>query len=110
MNQITTYYTGKDLIIVQKHYKEHYGMSSEKANNLFAGGMKKYKTSEGREMLIPYTGDLQDILNEINGGICSAMTYLGCTKLKDISKHTTFYLVHPTSQLNKSLEEYDYKK
>ena len=76
-------------------------MSSEKANNLFAGGMGNYKASEGRDLLIPYTGLIQNILNEITGSIRSAMTYLGCNRLKDISKHTTFYLVHPSSQLNR---------
>ncbi len=108
-NEIDEFDKNQDkCVVIQKHYKEHFGMSSEKANNLFAGGMKNYKTSEGRELLIPYTGPLQNIIDDINGGICSAMTYLGCNKLKDISKHTTFYLVHQSSQLNKSMEQYDY--
>ena len=96
-------------IFIFKKFKEHYGMSSEKANNLFAGGMSNYKASEGRELLIPYTGNIQNIINEITGSIRSAMTYLGCNKLKDISKHTTFYRVQSSSQLNKSLEKYDTK-
>lgn len=95
-------------IIIEKKFKEHFGMSSKKANDLFAGGMKNYKTSEGRELLIPFAGPIQNVLNEINGGLCSAMTYLGCNKLKDISKHTTFYLVHQHSQLNNNLAQYDY--
>ena len=90
-----------------KNYKMFYGMSSTFANDKFAGGMKDYKASEGRELLIPYKGPLQNIINDMLGSLRSAMTYLGCNKLKDISKHTTFYIVHPNSQLNRSLENYD---
>ena len=90
-----------------KRFKQHFGMSSTLANNKFAGGMKNYKASEGREALIPYTGSLEHILNEIQGGLRSAMTYIGCTKLKHISKHTTFFRVNEGSQLNRSMEQYD---
>ena len=90
-----------------KKFKQHFGMSSTLANNKFAGGMKDYKASEGREALIPYTGPLKEILIEIQGGLRSAMTYIGCTKLKHISKHTTFFKVNEGSQLNRSMERYD---
>ena len=94
-------------IYKMKKFKQHFGMSSTLANNKFAGGMKDYKASEGREALIPYTGPLKEILIEIQGGLRSAMTYIGCTKLKHISKHTTFFKVNEGSQLNRSMERYD---
>lgn len=102
----TEYHPDKPIYKIKK-FKQHFGMSSTLANNKFAGGMKDYKASEGREALIPYTGPLENILNEIQGGLRSAMTYIGCTKLKHISKHTTFFRVNEGSQINKSMEQYD---
>ena len=87
-----------------KSFKVYYGMSSEYANNKFAGGMGNYKTSEGRELLIPYTGALDKILQDINGGIASCCTYIGATSVKHMSKCATIIQVH--NQLNKVFEKY----
>lgn len=81
-----------------KSYKEFYGMSSKKAQEDHFGGMKCYRTSEGREKLIPYIGPVKDVIDDILGGIRSTMTYIGARKLKDIPKCTTFYTVN--RQLN----------
>lgn len=85
---------------VYKHekYKQFYGMSSKLAQEKHFGGMKQYRTTEGREKLIPYTGPVSNIMENILGGIRSTMTYIGAKKLKDIPKCTTFYTVN--RQLN----------
>jgi len=85
---------------VYKHekYKQFYGMSSKLAQEKHFGGMKQYRTTEGREKLIPYTGPVANIMENILGGIRSTMTYIGAKKLKDIPKCTTFYTVN--RQLN----------
>lgn len=88
-----------------KKYKLYYGMSSTLANNKFAGGMKDYKASEGREVLIPYTGSLDKILQDIKGGIASACTYMGSTCVKDMSKCATLIRVNNT--INKVFEKYE---
>ena len=88
-----------------KKYKLYYGMSSTLANNKFAGGMKDYKASEGREVLIPYTGSLDKILQDIRGGVASACTYIGATKVKDIPKCATLIKVNNT--INKIFEKYE---
>jgi len=87
-----------------KRFKQYYGMSSEYANNKFAGGMCNYKTSEGRELLIPYTGSLDKILQDISGGIASCCTYIGAATIKNMSKCATLIKVH--NQLNKVFEKY----
>lgn len=84
--------------IQEKKYKQFYGMSSKYAQDKHFGGMKEYRTSEGREKLIPYTGPVKDIIEDILGGIRSTMTYIGAKTLKDIPKCTTFYIVN--RQLN----------
>ena len=87
-----------------KYFKAYYGMSSEYANNKFAGGMADYKTSEGRELMIPYTGAIDKILQDINGGIASCCTYIGATSVKHMAKCATIIRVH--NQLNKVFEKY----
>ena len=91
-------------VIQTKYFKQYYGMSSEYANNKFAGGMGNYKTSEGRELLIPYTGSLDKILQDISGGIASCCTYIGATSVKHLSKCATIIKVN--NQLNKIFEKY----
>lgn len=88
-----------------KSFKLYYGMSSTLANNKFAGGMSNYKASEGREVLIPYTGSLDKILQDIRGGIASACTYIGASKVKDMSKCATLIKVNHT--INKVFERYE---
>ena len=91
-------------VIQTKFFKQYYGMSSEYANNKFAGGMSNYKTSEGRELLIPYTGSIDKVLQDINGGIASCCTYIGATSVKHMSKCATIIQVH--NQLNRVFEKY----
>lgn len=91
-------------VILTKYFKQYYGMSSEYANNKFAGGMGNYKTSEGRELLIPYTGSLDKILQDISGGIASCCTYIGATSVKHLSKCAT--IIRVNNQLNKVFEKY----
>ena len=91
-------------VVQTKYFKEYYGMSSEYANNKFAGGMSNYKTSEGRELLIPYTGPIDKILQDIAGGIASCCTYVGAASVKHLSKCATIIQVH--NQLNKVFEKY----
>lgn len=82
----------------EKRFKIYYGMSSNYAQNKFFGGTKSYRTSEGREKLIPYTGALEDVLQDYEGGMASMMTYIGARTFKDIQRHGTLYKVH--QQLN----------
>lgn len=91
-------YADTNAVIKNKQYKQFYGMSSKLAQEKHFGGMKGYRTSEGREKLIPYTGPANRVMEDILGGIRSTMTYIGATKLKDIPKRTTFYIVN--RQLN----------
>ena len=77
-----------------KQYKMYYGMSSKLAQDTHFGGMSAYRTSEGREKLIPYVGSLIDVINDINGGIRSCCTYIGSKKIKHMSRQASFYKVN----------------
>lgn len=81
-----------------QQYKRFYGMSSKAAMDKYAGGVAKYRASEGKEVLIPYRGPVDASLLDILGGVRSACTYVGAHKLKELTKRTTFIRV--TQQLN----------
>jgi len=91
--------------IVVKLYKEFYGMSSKKAMDRHKGGMAEYRSSEGRELLLPYRGPIKNTVQDILGGLRSACTYIGAKNLKEMSKRTTFVMV--TQQLNQVYNQFN---
>jgi len=100
---ITKYYQTNELIredvgdqtketrhVEQKQFVQFYGMSSESANDKHFGGLKNYRSSEGRTVLVPYRGEVARTVQEILGGVRSTCTYAGAMKLKQLAKCTTF--------------------
>ena len=80
------------------HYEERkfvqfYGMSSDTANKKHFGGLKDYRSSEGRTVEVPYRGDVENTIQDILGGLRSTCTYIGAPSLKQISKCATFIQV-----------------
>ena len=80
----------------QKQFIQFYGMSSDAANTKHFGGLKDYRASEGREVLVPYRGAISNTVQEILGGLRSACTYVGAEKLKHLPKCTTFIRCNDT--------------
>lgn len=72
-----------------------YGMSSKDAMKKF-GGWENYKTSEGKTVTVPNRGPVEEVLQEIMGGLRSACTYVGTEELKYFSKCCTFIRVNRT--------------
>jgi GMP reductase len=75
-----------------------YGMSSETAMNKYAGGVAKYRASEGKTVEVAYRGSVANTMQDIMGGVRSMMTYIGAVSLKEVPKRTTFIMVG--AQLN----------
>lgn len=91
--------------IIEKEGKKfipYYGSSSEEAMKKHHGGMLEYRASEGKSVLLPYKGLVEKTIQDILGGLRSTCTYIGATRLKDMSKRTTFIRVN--RQLNMSLD------
>jgi GMP reductase len=86
----------------EKKFIPYYGSSSEEAMKKHHGGMLEYRASEGKSVLLPYKGPVEKTIQDILGGLRSACTYIGATKIKDMTKRTTFIRVN--RQLNMSLE------
>jgi GMP reductase len=100
---ITKYYQTNELIredvgdqtketrhVEQKQFVQFYGMSSESANDKHFGGLKNYRSSEGRTVLVPYRGAIARTVQDILGGVRSACTYAGAKRLKHLMRCTTF--------------------
>ena len=77
-------------IIEERKFVQFYGMSSRAANDKHFGGLKEYRSSEGRDILVPYRGEITNTIQDLLGGIRSTCTYAGAKKLKWLSKCTTF--------------------
>ena len=73
-----------------RRFIQFYGMSSRAANDKHFDGLKDYRASEGREVLVPYRGAVKSTLQEILGGLRSTCTYAGAQRLKYLNKCTTF--------------------
>ena len=77
---------------------QFYGMSSEAAMNKHSGGVADYRSSEGRLVEVPYRGPVRHTILDLLGGVRSTCTYVGASKLKELSRCTTF--VRCTQQFN----------
>jgi len=86
----------------EKQFVQFYGMSSDAANTKHFGGLKEYRSSEGREVLVPYRGEIAKTIQDILGGVRSTCTYVGANTLKQLSKCTTFIRVN--NQFNRTYE------
>lgn len=82
-------------IFETKKFKEYYGMSSFRAQRENYGKVTKTGTSEGVECkLIPYTGPIQDTINDICGSLRSCGSYIGAKNIKTFSRQGMFYRVN----------------
>ncbi|TCV99166.1 GMP reductase [Biostraticola tofi] len=70
-----------------------YGMSSESAMNRHVGGVAQYRAAEGKTVKLPLRGPVENTLRDIMGGLRSACTYVGASRLKELTKRTTFIRV-----------------
>jgi len=81
---------GYEDLIEERKFINFYGMSSRAANDKHFGGLKEYRSSEGREIQVPYRGEIENTIQNLLGGVRSTCTYAGAKKLKWLSKCTTF--------------------
>lgn len=90
-----------------KQFMKFYGMSSKEAMEKHNGGVADYRSSEGKTVLLPHRGNIENTIKYVLGGVRSAGTYIGAKSIKEFSKRTTFVRVN--NQYNKSLNQYEIK-
>ncbi|MCU0808298.1 MAG: GMP reductase [Candidatus Contendobacter sp.] len=72
---------------------QFYGMSSKTAMEKYSGGVAEYRASEGKTVIVPYRGPVEETVRDLLGGLRSACTYVGAGQLKELTKRTTFVRV-----------------
>lgn len=87
--------TNQKLHYVKKKLK-FYGMSSLEAMNKYYGGKENYKASEGKCIHVNYKGPVNNIVNEVLGGLRSSGTYVGAKTLKEFTDLCRFIKVRRT--------------
>ena len=80
---------------VENGVMKFYGMASESAMSRH-GNHNAYRGVEGKTVEVEYRGKADDTIKDILSGIRSACTYVGATRLKTLSKCTTFLRVNNT--------------
>jgi GMP reductase len=75
-----------------------YGMASKEAQDKHNGGIADYRASEGKFVIVPYRGTINDTVKTLLGGIRSACTYLGCESIENL--HRKAHFVKVSRQLN----------
>lgn len=93
---------GETIIENGEEYKLFYGMSSKKANEKYSGGLKSYRTSEGKVVKIKCKGSLVNTMLDIEGGLRSACTYTNSREIKELYQKANF--IHVSAQHNNSLD------
>lgn len=86
--------SGGELIEIDgQKFKQFYGMSSATAMGKHVGGVAEYRASEGKTVQVPFKGQVINTLLDILGGLRSTCTYVGASRLKELTKRTTFIRV-----------------
>lgn len=89
--------TTNQRIIEVRKLVQFYGMSSETAMKKKFNEVYDYRTAEGGTVYVPYRGRVEKTIKDILGGLRSTCTYVGAPTLKQLSRCTTFVVVHRIS-------------
>ena len=76
-----------------KTFMKFYGMSSQSAMDKHSGGVAKYRAAEGKTVLLPFRGPVENTIQDIMGGVRSTCTYVGAAQLTELPKSPTFIRV-----------------
>ena len=80
---------------IQNGHKLYQGMASKSAQDSWRGGLPKGMAYEGESMMVPVKGPVENIIDELSGGLRSGMTYLNASSIKELSPQAKFVEVSP---------------
>jgi IMP dehydrogenase len=67
-----------------------YRGSASKESYTDQGKNTDYRTAEGESFMVPYKGPVKNILQDIEGGLRSALTYVGARNIKEFHEKVEF--------------------
>lgn len=77
-----------------KYYKNYRGSASIDSYKI-QGKESSFRSPEGDSFLIPQSGPLSGVLEQINGGLRSALSYVGASTIKEFQENVEFIKVTP---------------
>ena len=83
-------------VIDKRQFVEFYGMSSKTANDKHFGGLKDYRSSEGRTVFIPLKPSIDDTVTDLLGGLRSTCSYVGAAKIDQLPEKASFVRCNST--------------
>ncbi len=83
---------------IQSGHKLYRGMASKSAQNSWRGNIPKGMTAEGESVKVPVKGHVEDVIDELSGGLRSGMSYLNAPSIPEIREQAQFMEVTPMGQ------------
>lgn len=83
---------------VIRGYKNARGQASKdymKDNEVLSG---EFRAAEGISIKVPTKGPVENVINDLMGGLRSAMTYAGAVNIKDFQRKAIFSVVSPSTR------------
>lgn len=71
-------------------FAKYRGQASEDFQTEFYGGLKEKTVAEGTDFWAPVSGSAQDLIDNLLGGLRSAMTYGGARSIKELQRKAEF--------------------
>lgn len=78
--------------------KRYRGMASREAQEAFLGQMHEWKTAEGVAAEVLYRDDQDAIIQDIEGGLRSGLTYAGADTVKELQRKLNFVVITPAGR------------
>lgn len=78
--------------------KKARGQASEDYMKDNGSKMGEFRSAEGIMTMVPYKGSAEFIINDLVGGLRSAMSYVGANNLKDFQKKAQFVVASTAAQ------------
>src|SRR5581483_6034669 len=81
---------------ISKVYKKYKGSASKESYEE-QGKSASWRTAEGESFLVPYKGPVEDVLQDIEGGLRSAFAYVGAQNLQQFQWRCRFVRITPST-------------
>jgi IMP dehydrogenase len=78
-----------------KKYRGSASLESYAVQNKLAD----YRTAEGESMLLPYKGSVERVLQDVEGGLRSAFTYVGARNMDEFQRRAELVQITPSAML-----------
>lgn len=94
--QVDPYTTAK-MFVVDK-FKKYRGSASKESYEV-QGKDASWRTAEGESFMVPYKGPLTNVLQDIEGGLRSSLSYVGARNLSEFRGRCRFVRITPSTVL-----------